>query len=128
MVHFLTGTTFEFDPLSFACQALDASILQPTHQAFGGRDLLVICHHFRLRRCPTLGGLLACRTRPTGAAFYDPERFAREILPGLATVKLSEIVEATGMSKAYASDVRRGKWTPHVSTWAALARLIQGTP
>jgi len=38
-------------------------------------------------------------------------------------VKLSEIAEAAGCSKAYASDIRRGKWTPHVSTWAALAEL-----
>jgi hypothetical protein len=58
-------------------------------------------------------------------AVYDPELFARDILPRLATVKLSEIVEATGMSKAYASDVRRGKWTPHVSTWEALAALVR---
>jgi hypothetical protein len=55
---------------------------------------------------------------------YDPELFTREILPGLAVVKLSEIVEATGMSKASASDVRRGKWTPHVSTWRALVGLV----
>lgn len=40
-------------------------------------------------------------------------------------MKLSKIVEATGMSKAYASDVRRGKWTPHVSTWRALAGLVR---
>ena len=54
---------------------------------------------------------------------YDPELFVREILPGLATVKLSEIIAATGMSKASASDVRRGKRTPHLSTWGALAEL-----
>ena len=54
---------------------------------------------------------------------YDPELFRREILPRLATVKLSEIVEAAGCSKASASDIRRGKWAPHVSTWAALAGL-----
>jgi hypothetical protein len=48
-------------------------------------------------------------------AGYDPERFAQEILPGLAGVKLSEIVEVTGLSKSYASTVRAGKWTPHVS-------------
>jgi hypothetical protein len=54
---------------------------------------------------------------------YDPELFRRQILPRLATVKLSEIVEATGMSKASASDVRRGKWTPHVSTWGTLAKV-----
>ncbi len=55
---------------------------------------------------------------------YDPELFRREILPRLRTVKLSEIVEAIGCSKASASDIRRGKRTPHVSTWAALDGLI----
>jgi hypothetical protein len=38
-------------------------------------------------------------------------------------VKLKDILEATGMSKGPASDVRRGKWTPHVSMWPALAAL-----
>ncbi len=57
-------------------------------------------------------------------AVYDPELFRRDILPWLATVKLSEIVEAAGCSKASASDIRRGKWTPHVSTWEALAALV----
>jgi len=38
-------------------------------------------------------------------------------------VKLSEIAEAAGCSKASASDIRRGKWAPHVSTWRALAEL-----
>ena len=55
---------------------------------------------------------------------YDPDLFRRDILPRLALVKLSEIAEAAGCSKAYASDIRRGKWTPRVSTWAALARLL----
>jgi transcriptional regulator with XRE-family HTH domain len=55
---------------------------------------------------------------------YDPELFRREILPRLTQVKLSEIAEAAGCSKAYASDIRRGKWTPHVSTWVALAKLV----
>jgi hypothetical protein len=56
-------------------------------------------------------------------AVYDPELFRREILPRLAGVKLSEIAEAAGCSKASASDIRRGKWTPHVSTWPGLATL-----
>ena len=56
-------------------------------------------------------------------AVYDPELFRREILPRLASVKLMDIAEAAGCSKASASDIRRGKWTPHVSTWAALAGL-----
>ena len=55
---------------------------------------------------------------------HDPELFRREILPRLAQVKLSEIAEAAGCSKAYASDIRRGKWTPHVSSWPALAELV----
>jgi len=55
---------------------------------------------------------------------YDPELFRRDILPRLAGVKLSEIVKATGMSKAFASQVRMGKFTPHVSTWRTLGGLV----
>jgi CRISPR-associated endonuclease Cas1 len=54
---------------------------------------------------------------------HDPELFRREILPRLRTVPLAEIVVAIGCSKASASDIRRGKRTPHVSTWARLAAL-----
>jgi hypothetical protein len=54
---------------------------------------------------------------------HDPEMFRRDILRGLATVKLSEITATTGLSKSSASQVRAGKWTPHVSTWPALAEL-----
>ncbi len=43
-------------------------------------------------------------------------------------MKLSEIVEATGLSKSYASQVRAGKFTPHMSTWAALTRLVEIDP
>jgi hypothetical protein len=57
-------------------------------------------------------------------AVYDPELFRREIWPRLAGVKLSEIVEAIGCSKASASDVRRGRWAPHVSTRPAVAELV----
>jgi hypothetical protein len=57
-------------------------------------------------------------------AVHDPELFRREILPRLATVKLMDIAEAAGCCKASASDIRRGKWTPHVSTWSALAELV----
>jgi hypothetical protein len=55
---------------------------------------------------------------------HDPEWFRREILPRLGTVPLAEIMEAAGCSKASASDYRRGKRTPHVSTWGALGELI----
>jgi CRISPR-associated endonuclease Cas1 len=57
-------------------------------------------------------------------AIYDPELFRRDILPRLAGVKLSEIVEATGLSKSYASQVRAGKFTPHVSMWRAFGELV----
>jgi hypothetical protein len=57
-------------------------------------------------------------------AVYDPERFRREILPKLGTVPLAEIMEAAGCSKASASDYRRGKRVPHVSTWRGLAELV----
>jgi len=55
---------------------------------------------------------------------YDPELFRRDIRPGLADLRLSEIVEAIGCSKAWAGDIRRDKRTPHVSTWAALGQLV----
>jgi hypothetical protein len=55
---------------------------------------------------------------------YDPELFRRGILPRLGTLPLAEIMEAAGCSKASASDYRRGKRTPHVSTWKALAELV----
>jgi CRISPR-associated endonuclease Cas1 len=54
---------------------------------------------------------------------YDPELFRREIMPRLRTMPLAEIMEAAGCCKASASDYRRGKRTPHVSTWMALSRL-----
>jgi hypothetical protein len=62
------------------------------------------------------------RTNP--GAVYDPELFRRDILPRLRTVPLAEIMEAAGCSKASASDYRRGKRTPHVSTWGALGELV----
>jgi hypothetical protein len=75
-----------------------------------------------------------CRHRPHRALLewdkanpgtvYDPELFRREILPRLAGVKLSEIAEAAACSKAYASDIRRGRWAPHVSTWGHSRELV----
>jgi len=43
--------------------------------------------------------------------------FRREILPGLASVKPADIMAAAGILKGYASNVRAGKFTPHVLTW-----------
>jgi len=77
------------------------------------------------------GAAIAARKRAlaeweqaNGEAPYDPEMFRRDVLPRLATVKLSEIMDATGMSKGFASQVRAGKFQPHVSTWQALGGLV----
>jgi hypothetical protein len=51
----------------------------------------------------------------------------RVVPPGLARlayVLLKAIAEAAGCSKASASDIRRGKQTPHASRWMALASLV----
>jgi hypothetical protein len=58
---------------------------------------------------------------------YDPDYFRREILPGLQGVKLADIMAAAGISKGYASNVRAGKYTPHVSTWTRLRELARNT-
>jgi len=84
-------------------------------------------HEIRGRR----GAAIAARKRALSewdkanpGAVYDPELFGRDILPRLAGVKLSEITQAIGCSKASASDIRRGKRTPHVSTWVTLGALV----
>ena len=39
-------------------------------------------------------------------------------------MKLAEIMEVTGYSKGHCSTIRAGTWTPRVSTWPALARVV----
>ena len=63
-----------------------------------------------------------------GTTEVDPEYFRREVLPGLAKVKLADIMAAAGISKAFASQVRAGRFTPHASTWSALSRLEPHLP
>ena len=53
----------------------------------------------------------------------DPEVFRREILPGLGSVSLDAMAEATGLTKGYCSFVRRGLKTPHRRHWTILHRL-----
>jgi hypothetical protein len=57
------------------------------------------------------GHLVAVKPGTEGVAFQHERN------------RLTEIAEAAGCSKASASDYRRRTWTPHVSTWAALAEL-----
>ena len=53
----------------------------------------------------------------------DAAWYRREVLPRLAPLKLSQLVEASGYSKGHCSNLRAGKFTPHPSTWPALAAL-----
>jgi CRISPR-associated endonuclease Cas1 len=60
----------------------------------------------------------------------DVERYRREILPGLASVKLAEIMIACEVSKTTASDIRSGKRAPaarHVATLEGLAKAASET-
>ena len=56
----------------------------------------------------------------------DPESFAREILPLLATVSIGVMARATGLSKGYCSLIRRGERTPHPMHWETLADVASG--
>jgi CRISP-associated protein Cas1 len=57
-----------------------------------------------------------------GIGDFDPTSWDR-IATGLKKVRLRDIMNATGLSKSFASTVRTGKWRPHVSHWPALAAL-----
>jgi CRISPR-associated endonuclease Cas1 len=50
----------------------------------------------------------------------DLSTFAREVLPLIQSVPLSQLVRASGLSLRYVSQIRRGEKTPHPSHWAAL--------
>jgi CRISPR-associated endonuclease Cas1 len=56
-----------------------------------------------------------------GAA--DDRDFKRDILPRLQGVTLRRIMEATGLSKRFASQIRNGLAVPHHRHWEALSRL-----
>jgi len=53
----------------------------------------------------------------------DPEVFVRDILPGLQSVPVRKMAEATGLTRAYWGMVRRGLYVPHPRHWGALRRL-----
>lgn len=58
----------------------------------------------------------------SGAA--DDRDFNRDILPGLQGVTLRRIMEATGLSKRFASQIRNGLAVPHRRHWPSLAKLV----
>ncbi len=53
----------------------------------------------------------------------DPDFFAREIRPRLASVPLAALVRVTGLSQPYCAMVRRGERVPHPRHWEALRAL-----
>jgi len=58
--------------------------------------------------------------------FADPQQFRDDILPGLANLRLRDIMTSCGISKASASTIRSGKHVPAHRHWAKLAALAGG--
>lgn len=56
----------------------------------------------------------------------DDRDFKRDILPGLRGVTLRRIMEATGLSKRFASQIRRGLAIPHKRHWGKLHEAALG--
>lgn len=54
----------------------------------------------------------------------EKERFKKDILPALQGVPLSRIIKATGLSRRYASMIRRGTCIPHPMHYEQLSGLI----
>ena len=54
----------------------------------------------------------------------DREDFLTTITARLNELRLREIMQAAGVTKAAASDYRRGERVPHPSYWAPLAELV----
>jgi CRISPR-associated endonuclease Cas1 len=57
----------------------------------------------------------------------DAAWFQREIAPGLNTLSLQKIAQATGLSLAACSRFRAGKRLPHPRHWPALATIAKGS-
>jgi hypothetical protein len=53
----------------------------------------------------------------------DRDDFLATVTPKLKEIPLRQIMQAAGVTKAAASDYRRGKRVPHPSYWAALTVL-----
>ncbi|MFZ2057684.1 MAG: CRISPR-associated endonuclease Cas1 [Acidimicrobiales bacterium] len=57
-------------------------------------------------------------------AVIDRDDFLATVTPKLKEIPLKQIMQAAGVTKAAASDYRRGKRVPHPSYWSALAELV----
>lgn len=58
----------------------------------------------------------------------DGTDFIRDVLPGLRSIPLQVMVNATGLSRGYCSFIRRGLKVPHRRHWTVLTRLIEEQP
>jgi CRISPR-associated endonuclease Cas1 len=67
------------------------------------------------------------RTNRDWSGPADDREFKRDILPGLQGVTLRRIMAATGLSKRFASQIRRGLAIPHRRHWDALSALRGST-
>jgi hypothetical protein len=57
----------------------------------------------------------------------DAGLFAREILPAIQPLPLSDLVRATGLTHGYLSKIRRGEKVPHPRHWAAFRNVREVT-
>ena len=68
------------------------------------------------------GAMAQARANRDWSGPVDDRDFKRDILPGLRGVTLRRIMEATGLSKRFASQIRNGLAVPHRRHWTALAK------
>ena len=55
----------------------------------------------------------------------DPDTFVREIFPGLKTVSVRAMADATGLTRGYCSMIRRGLYVPHARHWEACMSVLR---
>jgi CRISPR-associated endonuclease Cas1 len=110
------------------------------HAAFQASGLAALAARKKQGDDPTHGGDAAARRGRSIAAskveiaewearygkLLDPTAFQRDILPRLQGIPLRRLMDATGLSLRYCSQIRRGEKTPHPRHWDALRRLAQG--
>lgn len=52
------------------------------------------------------------------------EEYRREVLPGLRGIPVRKLAAATGLSRPYCSEIRRGMKIPHPRHWESLRALL----
>jgi len=59
-----------------------------------------------------------------GGEIQDPEIFRTEILPFLQDLSIMRLSKASGLSRNYCLDVRKGTYVPHPRHWEAFRQLL----